>query len=344
MADQNNPWGNKGKQPPDLNELVDKGMNRISKIFKGGGGPGGKKGSQGSGKGLWLLILGGIILYTLIKTVYTVNTGEKAVVLKFGKYKSTESAGLHFIIPFIETKYIVNVQKVQEQQFGFRGQNTRLGSRNLESPMLTWDQNVINLNWVVQYQINNPKDYLFQIEEVTETIRDVSESVIRRLVGNRGFDYILNQREEIASLTLEEMQELLDKYSSGIRLLKVQMKDVNPPDKVRASFNEVNEAEQEKSKLVNEAEKDRNERVPKARGDAERVIEEAKGYASKRINTAEGDVARFKAIYTEYKNFQAVTRQRMYIEVMKNVLPKVKEVYILDQKNSTNMNFLNLNK
>ncbi|KAK3586166.1 hypothetical protein CHS0354_013116 [Potamilus streckersoni] len=233
----------------------------------------------------------------------------------------------------------VNVDIIRKEEFGFTSNSAGVYVRKNNSPtytdeeslMLTGDKNVINLNWVVQYRIISPKNYLFNIADISGTVRDISETVLRRLVGNRDFDYVLNNREELAYAAKSEMQLFLDKYESGIALEAVQLLDVTPPEPVRPSFNEVNEADQDRTRLVNEAQREYNEKIPRARGEAKQLIQEAEGYKVRRVNTAEGEVARYNEVYTQYKRYPSVTRQRIYIETLREVLPGVNEILVVDQ-------------
>ena len=302
-------------------------------------------------KPIVLIVLGVVVIYQAFQSFYQVEPGERGVVLRYGQYQVTTEPGLNFRIPIIERVIIVNIDNIRKEEFGFRSTTSaRFGgdartSRTLdvESLMLTGDRNVINLNWVVQYRITEPEKFLFNIKDVRATVRDISETVIRRLVGNRDFDYVLDQREELALETRLEMQKMLVRYQSGVQLVTIQLQDVTPPQAVRPSFNEVNEADQDKARLVNEAQKTYNEKIPKARGQAKQSIEEAKGYAVKRVNEAKGDVARFNSIYKEYRQYRDVTKTRIYTEALRKVLPRVKEIVVIDKNNNV-LPLLNLGK
>ncbi len=342
MSDNMNPWDNRGKRPNELEDMIQQGLKKLfgqkrDKAPPPGNGGGRKEGFQPPKKlNIGIIVVVVLILFVGFRSFYQVNPGEQGVVLRFGKYHKTTKPGLNFLIPFIEKVVKMDVESVQKEGFGFRQGSSKnfsgsSNSNDLESLMITSDNNVIQLNWVVQYRIAIPEDYLFNVENPRAMVRDISESVIRRMVGNRDFNFVLNNRNELALSTLTEMQNHLDNYESGIRLLTVQLQDLNPPDPVRPSFNEVNEAEQDKVRLGNEAQQERNRRIPKAEGSAKKMLEEAQGYAIERINNAKGNVARFNAIYREYKNYKDVTRTRMYIETLQSVLPSVREVTILDQ-------------
>ena len=209
--------------------------------------------------------------------------------------------------------------------------------------MLTGDLNVINVEWVVQYRIKDPDKFLHRVRNQLQSIRDISEAVMRRIVGNRlGSDVLTVGRVEVAALAKSEMQRILDSYDMGVHVSTIQLQGVTPPDPVKPAFNEVNEAQQEKERLINEAEKRRNQEVPKAQGEAQQIIAEAQGYAAERINLAKGEASRFKAIQTEYSQAQEVTRQRLYIETMDKVISQVRKVYVVEEGGIMPIPLLNL--
>lgn len=346
-----NPWGNRNKKPSELDELIQQGLKKIFNIKQGGGGnqpPTGDNNLKSPNRlnfGIIAIIL--VIVFMGYQSVYQIQPNEQGVVLRFGRFSNVTSPGLNFLIPFIEKVVKVDVESIRKEEFGFRQNISRSYSQSsnaldLESLMITADKNVIQLNWVVQYKIRDAENFLFNIRDPRAAVRDVSESVIRRLVGNRDFDYVLNNREELATSTLTEMQDLIDKYNSGIQLVVVQLQDLNPPDPVRPSFNEVNEAEQDKIRLANEAQKEANTQIPKALGTAKKIIQESEGYAIERVNQAQGDVARFNAILKEYDSAKEVTRTRMYVETLKNMLPSVKDIVVIDQEGKGMLPLLNL--
>ncbi|MFN2369313.1 MAG: FtsH protease activity modulator HflK, partial [Desulfurivibrionaceae bacterium] len=269
---------------------------------------------------------------------------------RLGKYLKTAGPGLNFKIPLVDVVSKVDVKTVRKEEFGFRtmqaSQRSQYDKRGYdnESLMLTGDKNVIDFEWIVQYKIKDPFDYLYKITDVREAVRDISETSIRRNVGNMDFDYILGNRQLLASMTAQAMQEILDRYESGVYIVKVQLQDVNPPDPVKPAFNEVNEADQDMKRLVNEAEENYNREIPRARGRAKQVLEEAQGYAVQRVNKAKGETSRFLDILKEYNRARDVTRKRMYLETMQTVLPKVDEVFIVDEKQKGILPLLNLNK
>jgi membrane protease subunit HflK len=287
-----------------------------------------------------------------LTSMYTVEADEVAVVLRFGKYIDTTQPGLRFKLPFgIDQVIGVPVQRVFKEEFGFRtlraGVRTQYDPRDYsdESLLLTGDLNIADVEWVAQYQISEPRKFLFNIRDATRSLRDLSEAVMRTVVGDRTVTEVLTVgRIEIAAEVKQRLQELLDLYNTGLLLVNVTLQDVNPPETVKPSFNAVNEAKQEKEKLINEARTDYNESVPKAKGVARQQILEAEGYALKRVNEARGDADRFNAIRQEYQNAKAVTRRRLYLEAMNAVLPKVKEIYVIDGESSAPLPILQLDK
>ena len=287
-----------------------------------------------------------------LTSMYTVEADEVAVVLRFGKYIDTTEPGLRFKLPFgIDQVIGVPVQRVFKEEFGFRtlraGVRTQYDPRDYsdESLLLTGDLNIADVEWVAQYQISEPRKFLFNIRDATRSLRDLSEAVMRTVVGDRTVTEVLTVgRIEIAAEVKKRLQELLDLYNTGLLLVNVTLQDVNPPETVKPSFNAVNEAKQEKEKLINEARTDYNESVPKAKGVARQQILEAEGYALKRVNEARGDADRFNAIRQEYQNAKAVTRRRLYLEAMNAVLPKVKEIYVIDGESSAPLPILQLDR
>jgi membrane protease subunit HflK len=289
-----------------------------------------------------VIALAALVVIVLINTVfYSVGTESVGVIQRFGEYDRTTTPGLHMKLPFgIETVTKVPVTRILTQEFGFRTEKpgvrtTRSKPLLGESLMLTGDLNVVVAEWIVQYKIKDPKAYLFKVNRVEETIRDVSEAAMRLVVGDRSVDGVITiERMEIGDAAMEKMQEILDSYETGIHIVTVKLQDVTPPDKVKPAFNAVNEAKQEYETLINQARKEYNTIIPKARGDAEKTIKEAEGYAIDRVNRAEGDAARFLSIWRQYSQAKDVTRRRLYMETMSKVLPQVQKKYIVDDKES----------
>ena len=298
--------------------------------------------------GAGLIILAAIII--LLTGLYTVNPEEVGIIQRFGKYLSTTQPGLHFKIPFgIDKLTKVKVKHVFKEEFGFRtleaGVRTRYSSQSYdqEAIMLTGDLNIADVGWIVQYRIKDPVQYLFNVRNVEETMRDVSESVIREVVGDRSVDeVIVLNRKEIADKSQIKLQDQLDLYKAGLEIVTINLQNVNPPKAVQPAFNNVNSAKQEKERIINEALEKYNQVIPEAEGKSKRTVEEAEGYAVDRVNRANGDANRFIQMYNEYRYSKTVTRKRLYLEMMEKVLPNVEKKYIVDDAQSSILPLLNL--
>jgi modulator of FtsH protease HflK len=331
---QQPPWG-QNKRPPTPEEMLASFLRKVKQVFDGGDGSGKNgAGQEGGLRLVGLAIIVGMGLLLAFSAFYTIQPGERGVVLRFGKVHETTNPGLNFKVPLMDQVHKVNIEAVRKEEFGFR---TRPGQSiiqrqgfEVESIMLTGDTNVINAEWIVQYNVIDPVQYLFNVADVQRAVRDITETGIRRTVGNMDFNYVLSNREVLASATAREVQNSLDEYGAGVRILTIQLQDVNPPDRVKPAFNEVNEADQDMRRLVNEAEEAYNRVIPRARGQALEMIQSAEGYAVERVNKAEGDTNRFLAMLKEYNQSKDVTRRRLYLETMRDVLPTVTEIYVLD--------------
>ncbi|MBN1407960.1 MAG: FtsH protease activity modulator HflK [Calditrichaceae bacterium] len=305
-----------------------------------------------SGRNILWIFVAIIILLFIWQSWFTVNPEEVGIILRFGKYTRQAPSGLNFKIPFgVEDVIKVPVERQIKQEFGFR--TLRAGVRSEyaanrfqdESLMLTGDLNAAQVEWIVQYRISDPYKYLFKVRNAETTFRDITEAVMRNIVGDRTVNEVLTVgRQEIALAVEVKIQELCDSYETGIKVDQVVLQDVNPPDEVKPSFNEVNEAQQEKEKLINQARSEYNKVIPKAKGEAQRQIEEARGYALERVNNAKGDAERFKAQFREYARAREVTRQRLYLETLNEVMSKVGRKLITDDKASGILPLFNLEK
>lgn len=298
------------------------------------------------------IILGIILLLIIVFTsVYTVEPEEVGIVLRFGEYVRTTEPGLNVKMPFgIESVTKVPVERQLKAEFGFRtvsaGVRSQYATRGLEdeSHMLTGDLNAAVVEWVVQFRIVDPYKFLFRVRNVIDTFRAMSEATMRKIVGDRTVNEVLTiGRQEVAAEVKRRLQELCEQYETGIQVDQVVLQDVNPPDEVKASFNDVNEAQQEREKLINQAQSEYNQVIPRAKGEALRTIEQAEGYALDRVNRAQGDSARFVAVYDDYRRAPEVTRRRIYLETMAQILPKVETKYVVDDKLSGILPLLNLN-
>lgn len=295
-----------------------------------------------SGKTIRLGVIIVIALAFVFSGFFTITPEEVGIVLRFGKYTRTASPGLNLQWPFgIETVTKVPVERQLKQEFGFRtvraGVRTQYSNARYtdESLMLTGDLNAAQVEWIVQYRITDPYKFLFKVRNAQQTFRDLNEAVMREIVGDRTVNEVITVgRQELADAVGVKLQALCDQYETGIKVEQVVLQDVNPPDAVKPSFNEVNEAEQEREKLINQALSEYNKIIPKAKGEAERKIEEAHGYALERVNEAQGDAKRFTAMYKEYAKAKEVTRQRLYLETMNDVLNKVGRKLISSEKTS----------
>ena len=289
---------------------------------------------------LALLVTG--VLLLLWTAYYQVEPDEVAVVQRFGKYVRTSDPGPHLKLPFgVERVTKVPVQRQLKMEFGFRtlrsgGAQTTFAPPSPETLgealMLTGDLNVGVVEWIVQFRIKDPRAFLFNVRDVPETFRYMSEAAMRQVVGDHSVDEVLTiGREAIALLAKAELQRLCDMYGIGIEVQQLVLQDVNPPDPVKPAFNEVNQAIQEKERAINDAWADYNKAVPRAKGEAEQAIRSAEGYALERVNNAEGDGKRFEALHEEYRKAPLVTRKRIYLETMGDIMPKLGRKVVLDE-------------
>jgi len=292
-----------------------------------------------------------IVIILLFGTFYQVAPEEIGVIQRFGKYVRTSEPGLHFKLPLgIETLTKVPVQRQLKMEFGFRTLKPGINSEFRVTPetlqeaiMLTGDLNVLVVEWIVQYKIKDAYKYLFKMRNAEQTFRDMNEAVVRKVVGDHSVDEVLTVgRASIANEAKDQLQKLCDAYEIGIGVNQLIFQDINPPDLVKPSFNEVNQALQEKEKKINEAWSDYNQEIPRASGEAEQTIRGAEGYATERVNNALGDASRFKAVYAEYVKAPQVTRRRLFLETLADILPKIQKKIIIDQQQKNLMPLLNL--
>jgi membrane protease subunit HflK len=322
-----------GMVPPKVDELVEK-----FKKLKLPGGP--------------LLILILLLLFFGSSTFYTVAVDEVGVVQRFGKYVRTSQPGLNFKMPSgIEKVTKVKIRRVYKEEFGFRSVRGESRARSYSGGentavalMLTGDLNVAVVPWIVQYRIKDPYNFLFKVHDNRKLLIDMSEAAMRLVVGDRSINEVISKREEIAVEARNVLQAEMDNAESGINIVTIEMKKTNVPDPVQPSFNEVNQAIQEKEKMIYQAKEDYNKAIPEARGQAERTVKDAEGYALDRVNRAEGDASRFKALYVEYAKAKDVTKRRLYLETLKDLLPKLGDKYIIDADQNNVLPLLNLGK
>jgi membrane protease subunit HflK len=289
-------------------------------------------------KSVLRILLAIAVLLFLFGSFYKIEPEQVGIVLRFGKFNRTTDPGLHLKMPMIESVTKVRVQRQLKEEFGFRteesGVRTRYSQNSFleESSMLSGDLNVAVVEWIVQYRITDPYKYLFKVRNLTETFRDMNEAVMRSVVGDRTITEILTEgRQEIESTAQVQLQELCDLYETGITIDQLVLQDVNPPDPVKPSWDEVNQAQQQRDRLINEAKAEYNQVVPRAEGEAKQTVLQAEGYALDRVNSARGEAARFKELYEEYRRAPQVTRQRMYLETMQKILPQLGGKLFLDK-------------
>ena len=323
---------------------------QLSELFgKRGSGP-----STGDGKSYYfvaVLVISLVALWLVMSMYYTVQPEERAVVKRFGAVIKIADPGLHFKAPFgIDDVEFVATERVLKQEFGFRtvgseGDKTQYSTQGFqdESLMLSGDLNMVDVEWVVQFRIADPMKFLYGMREPIRALRDISESVMRRAVGNRlGSEVLTTARVEVSNIARDEIQEAMEKYDTGIQVVTVELQDVVPPAAVQPAFNEVNEARQERGRMINEATKQANQVIPRAKGEAARTIAEAEGYATERVNAALGESARFRSILAEYRQAPDVTRTRMFLEAIDQVLPKVGSVVVVKDGKSSPLPLLRL--
>jgi len=285
------------------------------------------------------MVLGGLVLLAvLFSTFYQIQPEAVGVVMRFGKFVRTSEPGLHVKVPFMETVQRVPVQRQLKHEFGFRTVEAGVRSQysdadfSDESVMLTGDLNVAVVEWIVQYRVADPYKFLFKVRNLDVTFRAMTEAIMREVVGDRTVTEVLTVgRQEIETRVVEQLQTLTTQYDMGIAIDQVVLQDVNPPDPVKPSWDAVNQAQQQRDRLINEARAEYNKVVPRAKGEAEQTILQAQGYALDRVNRAQGDSARFKSLYEAYRKAPDVTRRRMHLETMERVLPQVGGKLFLDK-------------
>ena len=349
-------WGNKnGGGPPDLEELLRKLNEKIAALMggkgsagKGGAGNGGSENSgggspmRGFGGGLGLIAAIAALIWAG-SGFYIVDASQRGVVLRFGKLVETTQPGPRWHLPFpVETAEIVNLSQVRTVEVGYRDnvKNKMLK----ESLMLTDDENIIDIQFAVQYFLKDPADYLFNNRMPDENVRQAAETAIREVVGKSKMDFVLYEgREQVAAAATKLIQDILDRYKSGIIVSKLTMQNAQPPEQVQAAFDDAVKAGQDRERQKNEGQAYANDVVPRARGTAARLIQESEGYKQSVIANAEGDASRFRQILVEYEKAPAVTRERMYLDMMQQVMGNISKVMV-DQKNGNSLLYLPLDK
>jgi membrane protease subunit HflK len=332
LKEQQQRMGGGGGVPPQMDEIVKKFKN-----FKLPGGP-----------LLFVLIIAVLAVWS---SIYTVKQDEVGIVQLFGRYVRTTQPGLNFKLPLgIETVTKVNVKNIQTEEFGFTSGTETSRSRFVSAEdstvalMLTGDLNVALVPWIVQYRVKDPYNFLFKVRDVRRLLTDMAEATMRVVVGDRSINEVISKRAEIAAEARELLQRELDLAESGLHIVTSEMKKTNVPAPVQPSFNEVNQSVQEKEQMIYQAREEYNKAIPAAKGEADRTIKTAEGYGLERVNKAKGDAARFTALYQEYVKAKDVTRRRLYLEAMSELLPKLGDKYIIDSDQKNLLPLLNLGK
>ena len=338
-------WGRRGRQgPPDLDELWRSAQEKLAGLFGGRRRPnGGSAPPSGPAKGGIGLLIGLLLLVWLASGFYIVDASQRGVVLRFGKYVETTLPGPRWHLPYpIETVEIVNLSKVRTVEVGYRND---VRSKVLkEALMLTDDENIVDIQFAVQYILKNPEDYLFNNRGPEEAVRQVAETAFREVVGKSKMDFVLYEgREEVAARAHKLMQDILDRYGTGIQISKVNLQNAQPPEQVQDAFDDAVKAGQDRERLINEGYAYANDVIPKARGTAARLLEEAEAYRAQVIARAEGDANRFRQLQSEYAKAPGVTRERLYLDTMQQVLSSTSKV-LIDQKGGGNLLMLPLDK
>ncbi len=333
------PWGNRGNQgPPDLDEFIKKLQAKLGGLFGGKGGSGSTGGSDASGNagsislGLIVIVLLGV---WALSGIYIVDQGRQGVVQQFGAFNTITDPGPHWYPRFIQTVEIVDVEDIR---------SVNLGHVSDEALMLTQDENIIDIKFTVQYKVKDAKDYLFNVRDPDLTLRQATESAVREIIGKNKLDFVITDgRVAVAAGVGELIQNILDSYGAGITVVNLNMQDAQPPEQVQQAFDDAIKAREDKQRSINEAEAYSNDVLPRARGKAARVVEEAKAYKEEVVAHAEGETERFLKVLGEYKKAPKVTRERMYLDAMEEVMAGTSKV-MLDVKNSNNLMYLPLDK
>ncbi len=293
-------------------------------------------------KNIRYIILGVLVLIVAFASFFTVNPEEVGIVTRFGEFTRTARPGLNFKAPFVEEVRYVPVERQLKQEFGYRTASSGVRSTYVkegyqdESLMLTGDLNLADVEWVVQYRVLDPYNFLFKIRNPEQTLRDISESAMRQIVGDRTVNEVLTVgRAEVAQRAQDFIQALCDEYESGLRIEQVVLQDINPPDPVKPSFNAVNEAQQQRETLINQAKSEYNKVIPRARGQAQETVQQAEGYALNRVNRSQGEASRFSQLYNEYIKAPEVTKRRIYLETIEGILPAIGNKIVTDQNGNS---------
>ncbi len=331
------PWGGGGQDqgPPDLDEVVKKLQDRVNRLFGGGGGGSRSSAPSGFGSGGIGLIAVLVLIVWALSGIYIVDEGKRGVVLQFGAYNDTTMPGPHWYPRFIQSVTKVDVDNIRSIELGYRAD---------EALMLTQDENIIDIKFAVQYQVKDARQYLFNVRDPDETLREAMESTVREVIGKNKMDFVITGgRTEVVDRAQHMLQEILDHYQTGLMITELTMQDAQPPQQVQGAFADAVKAREDKERIENEAEAYSNDILPKARGQAARIIEEANAYKSQVIAEAEGVTSRFLSVLAEYEKAPSVTRQRLYLDSLESVLEKSSKV-LVDTKGGNNLLYLPLDK
>jgi modulator of FtsH protease HflK len=341
MAWNDPQWGKKNDGPPDLDEIWRRFNEKLNGLFGGKLPPAPGKSFKFGGLGI---IAGVIIAIWLASGFYIVDTGERGIVLRFGKFVETTQPGPNWHLPFpMETVEIVNIEQVRTVEVGYR--NNVKSKMLKESLMLTDDENIVDIQFAVQYTLKNPENYLFSNRSPDDAVRQIAESVMSEIVGKSEMDYVLYEgRADVASRATKQIQDALDRYKTGISVSKVTLQNAQPPQEVQAAFDDAVKAGQDRERLKSEGQAYANDVIPKAKGMAARLTEESNGYKQAVIANAEGEASRFKQVLAEYSKAPAVTRDRMYMDMMQQILTNTSKVLIDSSKGGNNLLYLPLDK
>jgi len=328
------PWGGRNNEqgPPDLDEVVRKLQDKFGGLFGQGRGKGGGGGASAGSFGMVLLLAAAL---WALSGIYIVDEGQRGVVLQFGSYKETTMPGLNWYPRFIQTVETVDISSVR---------SIELGRRADEALMLTQDENIIDVKFTVQYQVKDARDYLFNVRDPDQTLREATESAIREIIGQSEMDFVITGgRSEVVQRIRVLVQDILDRYRAGLTVVNLNMQDAQAPEQVQGAFADAVKAREDEQRLKNEAEAYANDVLPRARGQAARLIEEANAYRDQVIAAAEGETARFLSVLAQYEKAPAVTRKRLYLESMEAVLGQSSKV-LVDTKGGNNLLYLPLDK
>jgi len=334
-SNNKDPWGNRKDEqgPPDLDEVIKKLQNKFAGLFGGKGGGGGRRGGAGgSSIGLSFIVLVLVAVWAL-SGIYIVDEGKQAVVLRFGAYHSTNGPGPHWYPRFIDTVDVVDTARVR---------SVHIGQGTEEALMLTTDENIVDMEFVVQYNVRDARKFLFNVRDPEVSLQHITQSAVREIVGNNDMEHIITKgRDKIAAEAWERIQEILDSYQTGLQVQGFNMQKAQPPKEVMPAFDDVAAAREDRENFINKAEAYANDIVPRAKGQVQRIVEEAKAYKEQVVSVAEGESDRFLKIMGQYKKAPQVTRERLYLETMEEVLSKNNKVMI-DTKKGNNLMYLPL--